>query len=466
MEIQDRSPIAEELIFQLWERNYFSTLELKTDDGRSVQIVSIGQRNRDSGPDFKDIAIKIEDQIYHGDLEIHRSANDWYLHKHHHDSAYNEVILHLVIGSEPSPPVILRLNQQPVLAQVFVDISDEQISYLTPQYRLSIPIQTKSPICIIKEYRLDEKLIIIEKAGLLRLTLKAERFKEERQQNSWNQIAYLGIMEALGYSKNQRPFRKLAQLLPVEVIFRELFEQQQSSLMNIQALLFGVAGLLPSQDPKLLIKDEATLDFVDQLEAYWQNIQPRIGVTPMSKEAWQFFRLRPTNFPTRRLAAASYILTRFLKFGLLETFLKIFDGLKNNPDKIIEEIEKLFICSTDSFWADHYLFSQAQIFRKQATLIGIDRARDISVNIVLPVLLAFAEETENGHLKSTISQVYHQYPKLSPNQITGYMSKLLLTNDPRSINTALKQQGLIHLYKMYCKNKACERCFEFVTNKD
>ena len=273
MEIQDRSPIAEELISQLWERDYFSTLELITDDNRPLQIISLGQRNLDSGPDFKNIAIKIDSQIFHGDLEIHRSANDWYLHGHHHDSAYNNVILHLVIGSKSSQQSILRLNQQPVLAQVFVNISGQQINYLTKKYQLSITTKYSTTKCKLYNYNLNNKISIIEHAGLTRLKLKAERFIEDRHNNSWNQFIYMGIMEALGYSKNQRPFRKLSQLLPIEVMSRELQHHYESDHLKIQALLFGTAGLLPSQDPKLLIKDEESVQYISQLEQLWEKIK-------------------------------------------------------------------------------------------------------------------------------------------------------------------------------------------------
>lgn len=456
MEIQDRSPIVEELIFQLWEHGYFTTLALTTDDRRVIQIISLGQKNLDSGPDFKDITIKIDEQIYQGDLEIHRSENDWYLHGHHHDSAYNNVILHLVIGTKSSDQQIIRLNQQQVLAQVFVDISERQMQYLTKKYNLSIPKLSPSIKCKLIDYDL---LAIIEQAALTRLTLKAERFKEDRQQNSWNQIIYMGLMEALGYSKNQRPFRKLSQLLPIEVLFRNIQDLNESSIIKIQALLFGVAGLLPSQDPKLSIKDEESIHYISTVEQLWKEIKSSIGITPMNKEEWQFFRLRPSNFPTRRLAGASYILARFVKLGLLETFLKIFYGLKNRPDQIINELEKLFVCKTEGYWANHYLFEESKILRTQSTLIGQDRARDITVNIVLPSILAYAEEIEDSQLKITLLQVYRQYPKLASNQIINNMKKLIRVN---FINTASRQQGLIHLYQMYCRNKECNRCLEFV----
>jgi len=454
MEVHDRSPIAEELISQLWEQNYFSALELTTDAGQPLKIISLGQKNFDSGPDFKDIVIKIEDKIFNGDLEIHRSANDWYLHKHHHDSAYNNVILHLVIGKKIADKSIIRLNQQPVLAQVFVDIPNNQISYLTNKYQLSASRNDKIKCKILNRNLLS----IIEHAGVTRFKLKAERFKEGRQNYSWNQIIYMGIMEALGYSKNQRPFQKISQLLPIEFMFRELQNQQDDSLVKIQALLFGVAGLLPSQDPKLLIKDADSIEYLSEIEQTWEKIKSRIGVTPMKKEEWHFFRLRPTNFPTRRLAGAGYIWARFVKLGLLETFLKIQNGLSSSPDQIIDELEKLFICTAEGYWANHYVLGEVGVLGRQPTLIGQSRARDITVNIVLPSILSYAEECENGRLTTTVLQVYRQYPKSASNQITRYMTKLLLGNEKKSINTTLKQQGLIHLHKMYCKNKECERC--------
>jgi len=465
MEIQDRSPIAEEFIFQLWEKKYFATLELITDQNLPIQIVSIGNRNMDSGPDFKDITIKIQDQIYHGDLEIHRSDNDWYLHGHHHDSAYNRVILHLVIGRKSLDKPILRLNQQPVMAQVYVDLSENQIKQLIQTYQLAFPPYNATSLCQIADQKTaSQKLAFIEHAGITRFYMKAARFKEERLFYSWDQIIYTGFMEALGYSKNQRPFRKLAQLLPIEVIFSEL-RHGRDSLIKIQSLLFGVAGLLPSQDPKLLIRDEESIQYINQLEEIWAMIRSKLGIESMKKEEWQFFRLRPINFPTRRLAAASYMLPRFASSGLLETFVRLIFGLSHNIEKIFPEIEALFICSVEGFWADHYLLGEQGFGGRSPNLVGSDRARDIVVNVVLPSLYAYAEETEDGQLKNTTLQIYRQYPKLATNQIIRDMFNVLKLNAWGKINTALKQQGLIHLYKMYCKNKDCTRCAKFINEE-
>jgi len=97
MKVDDRSAIAELMINQLWEQDYFSTIPIRSVDGQDVTIISTGVKNKDAGPDFKGITIKVNDQIFHGDLEIHRAPEDWYQHSHHADPAYNHVVMHLVI---------------------------------------------------------------------------------------------------------------------------------------------------------------------------------------------------------------------------------------------------------------------------------------------------------------------------------------------------------------------------------
>lgn len=463
MEIQDRSPMVEELIFQLWEHGYFATLELASEKNENVEIISQGQRNFDSGPDFKNATFKLDGKIHQGDLEIHRSANDWYLHHHHHDPAYNNVIVHLVIGSKSNqhkPPI--RLNQKPVPIEIFVDLSESQISYLTKKYKLSLTQPSSKIDCHIKHLNDSKKLAIIEIAGLARFRQKAERFNESRFHQSWSQIIYAGMLEALGYSKNTRPFRKLARLIPVEVVMRELQHANEHSLQNIQALLFGVAGLLPSQDPRLAIRDEEILHYVEKMESVWQENKKRIGIEPMGREEWQFFRLRPVNFPTRRLAGACLVLSRLLPKGVLESLIHICDSLYQNPQQIIQELEALFITTTSGYWSKHYVFDTKSNAGSKQTLIGKARARDIIVNIILPSIYAYSNETNDGRLKSTMLQVYRQYPRLSSNIIIKKMINDYLKIDAKVINNALKQQGVIHLYKMYCIKKDCDRCKESI----
>jgi hypothetical protein len=468
MKVDDRSPIAEQLIFRLWEQNYFSTMPLKSIDGREVRIVATGIKNEDAGPDFKGITIKLNENIFHGDLEIHRAPEDWYKHSHHSDPAYNNVVMHLVIGPEKYKETAIRLDRHPVPVQVFVDIPDDQYTLLTKQFHLYSLEEIPDTICQLRKKSDNFKVAIIDHFSRERLQAKAARFAEQRETNSWNQVLYIGIMEALGYSKNQVPFRKLAQCIPFEALKREFRGiSKEEALFRPLGLLMGAAGLLPSQDKSFdwrKIKDKDTQTYVIQLEDVWAEYATRLGLKSMQQEDWHFFRLRPSNFPTRRLAGASLILQKFTGDGILETILRTIEGLKDNQQQLIKELENLFVCQTGGYWATHYRVEEKAlelVNEKTATLVGKDRARDIVINIILPVVLSYANEMENSLLKVNLLQLFQIYPKVSSNSLIKKMSKQLFGKIKQAnqyLNTAARQQGLIHLYKLYCHRGECERC--------
>lgn len=468
MKVDDRSAIVEHLIYQLWEHDYFATIPLRTIDGHDITIISTGIKNEDAGPDFKDIAIKLEDKIYHGDLEIHRAPEDWYQHCHHADPAYNNVIMHLVIGPARLDEPAIKLNRHPVIAQVFVDLSDEQFSYITKSLQSSISKIIPESICTLKGKNEAFKLVAIDYFSGLRFQDKADRFTEQRQTSSWNQILYIGIMEALGYSKNQVPFRKLAQLFPFEALVLEFRNTaDEEVLVQLLGVLFGLSGLLPSQNSYFdwrKIKDQETQDYIPQLEEAWRQFSDRLGIIPLRREEWQFFRLRPSNFPTRRLAGVCLILRQFVKEGILITILRTIRGLYANPQLLIKEMENFFISKTAGYWSTHYQLDEKPpelINERSVTLVGKERARDIVINVILPLMLAYGSEIEDAQLKTRILQIYQAYPKISSNSIIKVMSQKLFGEEKKAtkfINTAARQQGLIHLYKLYCHRGECDRC--------
>ena len=468
MKVDDRSEIAEHFISQLWEKKFFSTIQLKTINGKIVEIIAFGIRNYDAGPDFKNISIKLEDKIIQGDLEIHRAPEDWYLHKHHADPAYNNVILHLIIGEPSNREPAIRLNRKPILAEVFVNISEDEFPLLAKKYKLQFHYYSKKSRCLLSEKNSEEIVTVINHFSKERLFSKAERFREQHQFASWDEVLYQGIMEALGYSKNQIPFRELANLLPLEALMHEYFKcSEDSQLIQLQGLLLGAAGLLPSQDTSFdwkKIKDQETQEFVPKIEKIWKEFSNRLGFESMGKDEWLFFRLRPSNFPTRRIAGASIILQQFMIEGILHKVLRIVEGLKYSHQQLIKELEKLFICKTEGYWATHYMLDEKPpelAGKNTVTLVGADRAREIVVNIILPVLLSYANEIEDLKLKIKILQIFQEYPKGSQNSVVKKMVDLLFNDNLASkkmINTAGKQQGLIHLFKLYCRRTECDRC--------
>src|SRR4051812_3280949 len=88
--------MKEELLHFIWRYKLIRPGELKTVTGTSVKILKPGELNVDSGPDFFNAQIQVNDITLAGNVEIHIKTSDWLKHGHQKDAAYNKIILHVV----------------------------------------------------------------------------------------------------------------------------------------------------------------------------------------------------------------------------------------------------------------------------------------------------------------------------------------------------------------------------------
>ena len=88
--------MQEDFLHYVWLHKKFALESLYTTQNQSILIKSVGQPNYNSGPDFFNAQIYIEDQLWVGTVEIHVQSSDWYVHHHEKDPAYDNVILHVV----------------------------------------------------------------------------------------------------------------------------------------------------------------------------------------------------------------------------------------------------------------------------------------------------------------------------------------------------------------------------------
>ena len=88
--------MPEILLHYIWQHCLWAGFPQTTTDGRPVEILSVGQHNIDAGPDFANVHLRIGEQEWYGNVEIHLTSSDWYTHKHHLNPAYDSIILHVV----------------------------------------------------------------------------------------------------------------------------------------------------------------------------------------------------------------------------------------------------------------------------------------------------------------------------------------------------------------------------------
>jgi hypothetical protein len=453
--------LTEADLHRLWQRGSLSKGELLTLDGQAVEIIYSGVWNRDAGPDFRNAILRLAGEMVKGDVEIHLEPDMWYSHMHHVDPAYNGVVLHLALGGGAGRPIVREDGVK--VPQVL--LPPTVIDTLAPSSRPSGVERLVVQSCPLRQ---REKRFVHETvlaAAEERLMDKAARFAEQLGDASWDQIVYRGICEALGYAVNQIPFRKLADCVPVDLIMTEMRWAKEHEVRDrIWALLFGTAGLLPSQArPTVTLVDAELREFIQPLEQHWQEISHRRKIEPMRPEEWQFFRLRPANFPTRRVAALGLLLPRFARGGFLGRFLQIFESLAEQPKRLARELERLFVVPAEGVWVRASRLDRDPDLRGRgapSSLLGSARAREIVTNVVLPIMYLYGVDSGDGRLPSLARETYSLVPKLSDNLITRAMVMQLGDVLPggRKPASAAEQQGLVQLHKLYCQPLRCEAC--------
>ena len=101
--------MTEEFLQYIWEAKLFKSTDLQTTNGEKIEILDVGKRNHNSGPDFFNAKVKIGETIWAGNIEIHKNSGDWKKHNHQLDKFYDSVILHVV---ETDDEPVLRSNNE------------------------------------------------------------------------------------------------------------------------------------------------------------------------------------------------------------------------------------------------------------------------------------------------------------------------------------------------------------------
>ena len=88
--------MREDLLHFMWMYRKYPINGLVTETGDTIEVESTGIHNHLSGPDFFNAKLRLNGQLWAGNVEIHIKSSDWYAHKHQDDSNYDNVILHVV----------------------------------------------------------------------------------------------------------------------------------------------------------------------------------------------------------------------------------------------------------------------------------------------------------------------------------------------------------------------------------
>lgn len=408
----------EKFLYHLWKFKLFNTLNLKTTSGESIEILKPGNLQFDSGPDFFNAQIKINETLWAGNVEIDMYASDWVKHKHHKDTAYNKIILHVVYEvdkpiSHNIPILEIKNYIHSSVLKNYQDLTNELVSF--PCHNEIAKVDT-----IVIDSWLERILTerLEKKTSEINIALQLNK-------NNWEETFYHFMAKNFGFKTNALPFELLAKSIPLSVLAKH-----KNNLQQIEAILFGMAGMLDS---------DCTDDYFLSLKKEYHFLKSKFRLTSIDKSIWKFLRLRPANFPTIRISQFATLI-----HNSTHLFSRILEIKK--PD----ELHDLLNVSASAYWNNHYTFGKTS--GTSTKDLGFNAINLIVINTIVPFLFLYGKTHSKMHY---INRAFNFLENIAAEK--NYITKKYFAAGLH-INTAWQSQAVIELYNNYCGYKKCLDC--------
>ena len=414
--------MIEEFLYYVWQYKLFSFDKLRTTNKHKIEVFKSGNLNTNTGPDFFNAQLKIDNQIWAGNVEMHLKSSDWYLHKHEEDANYDAVILHVVW--EHDAEVFMKNNESlPTLElKNFVDKN------VFSNYQSLFFSQNKWILCEDEITNTDQFLLKNwqERLYFERLEQKSIMIKEllKDANDNFEAVLFQLITKNFGLKVNGDSFLQLAKSFDFSTLRKVRLEEHQ-----LTALFFGQAGFLGEnlqEEYHILLKKE------------YEYLKHKFKLNPIPKGQFQFFRMRPQNFPTIRLAQLASLF--FMHQNLFSKLISISKK---------EDFYKLFSIDVAEFWKTHYTFeTESKKSAKKLTKSFVDL---LLINTIIPLKFVYLQnrgEVKEDDILKLINQISSE-----KNNVISNFSNLKI-----DAKNAFESQALLQLKNNYCAKKRCLQC--------
>ncbi len=415
--------MREDLLHFIWKYRKLQLTDLVTSKNQAVTILDVGTHNHLAGPDFFNARVNIGGQLWAGNIEIHIKTSDWYVHNHERDNNYNNVILHVVW--EDDGAVFRSDNTEIPTLELKNYISD---SLLKAYQKLFDKTGVNFINCEKDISQIDDFVFQnwLERLYFERLERKSVLIEEllEKSKNDWEKVFFTLLLKNFGLKINSGSFLSLAQALDFSII-----RKTQSNVLQLESLLFGLAGLL---------ENDSSDEYSNKLKKEHNYLRHKFDLSSKGIQKPEFFKLRPSNFPTIRLSQ----------------FANLYAEHQNVFSEIIgastsKEIYTIFEISASKYWNNHFTFGkESKKSIKKLTKNFVDL---IIINTVLPIKLSYAKHMGND-INDEVIQIVSNIEKEKNNVVSGF------ENIGTSVINAKDSQAILQLYNEYCTKNKCLQC--------
>jgi hypothetical protein len=415
--------LKEDFLSFVWQFRLFTSRQLVSTSGESLEILEPGFLNSHAGPDFFNAKIKIGPTIWIGNIEIHIKSSDWSAHGHTTNTAYDNVILHVVYEDDLQ---VQRTDGSRIQTLV---VKDYLPTSLLDRYELLITGMTNFPC----ERQIQNLEPVTLHSWFSRVLMERYETKYlevfqvlKNTKGNWEATFFHLLARSFGFKTNSIPFELLAGSIDLQ-----LFARYKDNPIQIEALIFGQAGFLAADFQER---------YPAQLKSEYRFLKKKFSLQALDPSVWKFLRMRPASFPTVRLAqfAALMIKSQHLFSLILEA-----DSLKS----IKSHFEHLPV---HSYWTNHYHFGKASL--PTQTQMGALSIENIIINTVCLTLFSYGKAMDQPAFIDRAFAILEQLQG-EKNSITAHYK-----NSGIKIENAFISQALLQLNKSYCTKKKCLNC--------
>ena len=413
--------MREDFLHYVWQYKKFDFSNLTTVSGELLTITNCGNYLQRTGPDFFNAQIVLGNQKWAGNVEIHVKSSDWYLHHHEKDPNYENVILHVVW--EHDTPVFRKDNSEIPVLELKNYISKKDLENYQALASPKSWIYCESQIATIDSFVLSnwQERLFIER--LERKYIPIEQLLKTTE-NNWEAVLFCMLAKNFGLNTNGETFLKIAKSIPFSIIRKESAEVE-----NLESLLFGTADLFPVD-----VQDNYTKDLKNRFEYISQKHKlKKIIIEPV-----QFFKHRPDNFPTIRLAQLA-----MLYHKRQNLFSKVIAA------KTVTALHQLFEITISDYWQTHYQFDkESPKKKKQFSKSFIDL---LVINTIVPIQFAYAKSQGKEASESLLDLL---------REIAAEKNVIIekFSNFGIKAKNAFETQSLLQLKNEYCDHGKCLQC--------
>ncbi len=267
--------------------------------------------------------------------------------------------------------------------------------------------------------------------------LLAERIEEKKKiieriftlcDSRWDETLLKVAIRSFGFGIQNSVFEEWANVLNTQALGKH-----RDNLTQIEAIMFGQAGLLEEESIPYYYRDEATRStYYNELKREYLFLKNKFGLTAINHKKWNC----GNSTPHLRIArvASLYYLNRLTMSGITAAHT-------------LTDIYRLLSHPLSGYWQNHTCFGGTETVGN-----GCMRQKQVDViiiNSVIPMLHIYGRHRKEERLCTMANELLHHIDPEENSIIRKWRE-----NGVR-VESAAGTQALLQLERKYCKPKEC-----------